>query len=77
MKGRGEIAACADDIGGVLKSFHFLEYLFPIFEDCEKLANLVLKPQVHVSPDSQIGQLASQNLYVRVDHLNDTQMAKV
>eukprot|EP00973_Karenia_brevis_P090311 12401972-Karenia_brevis.AAC.1 len=45
MKGRGEIAACADDVGGVLKSYHFLEYLFPIFEDCEKLANLVLKPQ--------------------------------
>eukprot|EP00973_Karenia_brevis_P024334 3357105-Karenia_brevis.AAC.1 len=44
-KGRGEIAACADDIGGVLKSFHCLEYLYPIFEDCEKLANLVLKPK--------------------------------
>eukprot|EP00973_Karenia_brevis_P075279 10458843-Karenia_brevis.AAC.1 len=45
LKGRGEIAACADDIGGVLKSYHYLQFLFPIFEECENLANLVLKPQ--------------------------------
>eukprot|EP00973_Karenia_brevis_P008164 1105679-Karenia_brevis.AAC.1 len=57
MKGRGEIAACADDIGGACQ-FSF------------KAA------EMHFSPNCEIGNHASQNMYVRVDLFKDTQMAE-